>query len=274
MSPARLAALHILLDWHRSGSFADRLFRDYWEKNPALEARDRNLAYQLVYGVLRWREKLDWILRQFSSRPLEKISRRTLMILRLGVFQLLFLSRIPARAAVDESVRLAKAGSEPQSGNFVNALLRAIDQGRALITYPDPEDAVAHLSVCHSHPAWLVKTWIDHFGVEKTLDLCRFNNQIPPYTLRVNTLKTDRSRLLEKLRPSAMTVAETPFSPLGIQVIEHHGPLTDNELFSQGLFHIQDEASQLIPFLLDPHHGLGPLRRLRGQNRSVSRADA
>jgi 16S rRNA (cytosine967-C5)-methyltransferase len=255
MSIARSSALQVLLSWQRTGTYPDQLLRDLWAINPGIKPIDRNLTFQLVFGVLRWKEKLDWVIQQFSSRPLPKITLRTLFILRLGAFQILYLSRIPLSAAVNESVKLAKEGREPWSGNFVNAVLRALSREKESLPFPAKDDPVPYLSVNYSHPAWLVEAWIRSYGFQKTEDLCRTNNEIPPLTIRVNLSKTSRGDLVEALQPIALKVEITPFSPVGIRVEEAERPLTAISLYNQGFFQIQDEASQLIAPLLAPQPG-------------------
>jgi 16S rRNA (cytosine967-C5)-methyltransferase len=255
MTNARTLALQVLLSWHRTGAYPDQLLRNLLGKNPQMKQVDRSLVYQLVYGVLRWQGKIDWVLKQFSQPALEKLSPRTLFILRLGIFQLLFLSRIPVSAAVNESVKLAKSGPEPWTANFINAVLRSLDRGREGISFPSRGTPVTYLAVNFSHPAWLVEHWIETFGFEKTLALCETNNQIPPYTIRVNTLKTSRAQLMKKIKPTSQAVKTTCYSPVGIRIEGPKRPLIEEDLHQQGLFQIQDEASQLIAPIMDPQPG-------------------
>ena len=130
MPSARSLALQVLLSWHRTGTYPDQLLRDLLEKNPRIKPVDRALIYQLVYGVLRWQGKLDWVIKQFSQRPLEKLSLKTLFILRLGVFQILFLSRIPVSAAVNESVKLAKSGRSTVDRQFCQCRIAVPGSGK------------------------------------------------------------------------------------------------------------------------------------------------
>jgi 16S rRNA (cytosine967-C5)-methyltransferase len=255
MTNARSLALQILLSWHRTGTYPDQILRDLLGKNPQIKLVDRSLIYQLVYGVLRWQGKIDWVLRQFSQIALEKLSPGTLFILRLGIFQLLFLSRIPVSAAVNESVKLAKSGREPWTANFINAVLRAMDRGREGLSFPSREDPVSYLEVNFSHPSWLVEHWLETFGFEKTLDLCESNNKIPPYTIRVNRTKITRPQLIKRLEPKSLALEATPYSPLGIRIEGPRKPLIEDELYQQGFFQIQDEASQIIAPILDPQPG-------------------
>jgi 16S rRNA (cytosine967-C5)-methyltransferase len=255
MNNPRALALQVLLTWPRTQTFADQLLRDLFDRYPGSSPLDRALCYQLVYGVLRWQGKLDWILARFSQRPLEKLSLKTLTILRLGAFQILCLSRIPVSAAVNESVKLAKSGRTPWAANFINAVLRSLDRGKEGLSFPSKDNPVAYLAVNHSHPTWLVEQWLASWGFEKTEALCQYNNQIPPLTLRVNTLKINRTGLGKRLQPLAARIEFTAFSRLGIRVEEPEQPLVQDELFRQGLFQIQDEASQLVCYVLDPKPG-------------------
>ncbi len=252
---ARAMALQTLLDWQSTKTYPDQLLREVLEKNPQGKPTDRALLYQLVYGVLRWQGKLDFVLGKFSQRPLKKLSIDILFILRLGAFQLLFLSRIPASAAVNEAVKLAKSGRTPWAANYVNGVLRSLDRGKESLTFPSQDEPVSFLAVHHSHPPWLIALWLKTWGFEKTLALCQFNNQIPPHTLRVNSLKTDRNSLAERLQSQAARIELTPFSPLGIRVEELNRPLMQGESYRQGWFQIQDEASQLIALIVDPQPG-------------------
>ena len=255
MTNARAMALQVLLAWHKTGTYPDQLLRELLVKNPQVKPSDRALMYQLVYGVLRWQGKLDWILKQFSQKPLEKLSLKTLYILRLGVFQIISLSRIPASAAVNESVELAKSSRAPWTAGFVNAILRYANRGKEDIFYPLQDDPVSYLAVNFSHPTWLVKKWIETWGFEKTKSLCQANNRVPAISIRVNRLKISRQQLMERLQTAAFQVKELPFSPEGIRVEDPDFPLVQSQWYRQGLFQIQDEASQMIARILDPKPG-------------------
>ena len=254
MALTRALALQVLLKAHRSQAYPDQILREMLDRYPDLSLRDRALVYQLVLGVLRWQGKIDWIIRQVSLRPLEKLSLKTLTILRLGVFQLLFLSRIPPSAAVNESVNLAKNGEEWSTG-FINGVLRSILRRKGTFPFPTPEDPIPYLAVNYSHPVWLVEEWLRIWGFEKTREFCQANLEIPPATLRVNTLKIGRDVLFPKLRRLASQTEATAYSPEGVRMISPLKPLQQTEFFKEGLFQIQDEASQLISFILDPRPG-------------------
>ena len=233
----------------------DRLLTDSFKRYRYFNSLDRAFLTELTYGVIRWRERLDWVIRLFSKISIEKIELETLNILRLGLYQILFLSRTPSSAAVNESVELAKRIRGKGGAGFVNAVLRSAIRQKDEIRYPDiHEDPVLHLSVVQSHPLWLVQRWVRERGVEETLQICIFNNQISPLTLRTNTLKINRENLLEKLKEEELSPIPTVYSEEGI-VLQHPPPTSELPFLRKGLAIIQDEASQLVTSILDPKPG-------------------
>ena len=233
----------------------DRLLTDSFKRYRYFNSLDRAFLTELTYGVIRWRERLDWVIRHFSKIPIEKVELETLNILRLGLYQILFLSRTPSSAAVNESVELAKRIRGKGGAGFVNAVLRSAIRQKDEIHYPDiHEDPILHLSVVQSHPLWLVQRWVRERGVEETLQICMFNNQISPLTLRTNTLKINRENLLEKLKEEELSPIPTVYSEEGI-VLQHPPPTSELPFLRKGLAIIQDEASQLVTSILDPKPG-------------------
>jgi 16S rRNA (cytosine967-C5)-methyltransferase len=195
------------------------------------------------------------VIRHFSKIPFEKIELGTLNILRLGLYQILFLSRTPSAAAVNESVELAKRIRGKGGAGFVNAVLRSAIRQKDEIRHPDiVEDPALHISVAQSHPLWLVQRWIKEMGVEETLKICKFNNQISSLTLRTNTVKINQKDLIEKLRGVELRPFPTTFSEEGI-VLQDPPPTSELPFLKEGLYIIQDEASQLVTSILDPKPG-------------------
>lgn len=234
---------------------ADDLLSDSFKRYRHLTSLDRAFLTELTYGVLRWREKLDWAIRQFSNIPFEKIEPEIVNLLRLGLYQILFLTRTPTSAAVNESVELAKKFRGKGGAGFVNAILRSVLRQGEEIPSPDfDQDPALHISVVHSHPLWLVQRWIKEIGIEKALLLCAFNNQISPLTLRTNTLKTNRQDLILKLKEQGLKPQPTLFSEDGIR-LENPPPTSELPFWKEGLYLIQDEASQLVTSILDPKPG-------------------
>ncbi len=219
-----------------------------------LSANDIQLAVMLVQGVLRQMQHLDAIIARFAKHPLEKMKPLTRMALRVGVYQLLFLDRVPVSAAVNETVKVLKEQRQPRwIINFVNGVLRSIS--RAKDELPGAEYAGKEGSAVFNHPQWLVRRWQKRFGLKKAEEICRLNNREPPLTLRVNTLKTDRTELAELLSGAGLSVREGKYAPDSLILDSPAGPLTAMPGYGEGLFHVQDEAAQLVTFMLGPFDG-------------------
>ncbi len=216
---------------------------------------DRRLLTELVYGVLRMRGHLDWLIAEFYRGRLASIHPVVLNIIRTGLYQLIYTQRIPLFAVVDEAVKLAK-GLEPQSASLVNAILRTYLRKRDTLIYPSPEaDPVAHIATVHSHPPWLVKEWLKSLGQEETLTLCRANNEVPPVFLRVNRLKATPEEVLAELEKEGIAAEKTVFSPDGLRLSSRGSSLRTTASYQKGHLLVQDEASQLIAPLLAPRPG-------------------
>ncbi len=251
----RAICLDILNRVEEADLHPDRLLTDSFKRYRYLTSLDRSFLTELTYGVIRWRGRLDWVIRHFSKIPFEKIELETLNILRLGLYQILFLSKTPPSAAVNESVELAKQIRGKGGAGFVNALLRSAIRQEDRISYPDiTVDPALHISVVQSHPLWLVQRWLGEMGAEETLRICAFNNQIPALTIRTNTLKIDRQGLIEKLKEKGLKPFPAFFSEEGI-VLQDSPPTSELPLLKEGLYIIQDEASQLVASILDPKPG-------------------
>ncbi len=196
-SNPRQVALDILKDLEEKDQTLDTVLERAFRKNITLERRDRGLIMELVYGVLRNRARIDWVIDQFSRTPRDRMDLLVQNVVRLGIYQLLHTDRIPASAAINESVNLVKANQPEWVVRFVNGVLRAIDRGRDEVKWPDPQtDRAAFLAVETSHPAWLVERWIRRYGADEAQALCKSNNQIPVPSTRTNTLRVKRDQLL------------------------------------------------------------------------------
>lgn len=251
----RAISLEILNQAEEVDRPLDLLLTDSFKRYRHLTPLDRAFLTELTYGTLRWRGRLDWIIRHFSKVPVEKIENEILNILRLGLYQILFLSKTPSSAAVNESVELAKRFRGRGGAGFVNAILRSVLRQREAAPFPDPdEDPALHLSVTESYPLWLVRRWIDEMGIEQARKVCRANNEIAPLTLRTNTLKIGREDLIEKLTARGLKPSPASFSDEGI-LLGDPPPTSALPFLKEGLYLIQDEASQLITPILDPKPG-------------------
>ena len=249
----RHAACTVLLRIQKEGSFADQLI-DRELSNGTLSGPDRGLFAELVFGVLRRQGTLDHILTGLLDQPLVRLEPLVLILLRLGLYQLLYLDRIPESAAVNESVKLAKQ-TLPRASGLINAVLRNYLRHKETITFPDPVAApAASIAARHSHPAWLVKQWFSQLGEQETELLAEASSRQAPLTLRANTLRVTRDELIQKFSANGIDVSPCPFSPHGILVEgRHHIPNLPG--FREGLFVVQDEASQMAAILLEPRAG-------------------
>ncbi len=214
-----------------------------------LDRRDRSFVMEIVYGVLRFRDTLDWILSHFLKNP-AKAGTFTQNNLRAALYQLYFM-RVPDWAVVSESVEIEKSASGHGKPSLVNAVLRNILRQRERFEPPFAlDDPLSNITVNTSHPKWLVKRWIRRYGEDGALRLAEANNRIPQMTIRTNTLRTTRQDLLTLLAAHEVESVPTEFSPDGI-TLKHIRSHTELD-FAHGLFAVQDEASQLISYLLDP----------------------
>nr|WP_173198507.1 16S rRNA (cytosine(967)-C(5))-methyltransferase RsmB [Geobacter sp. SVR] len=255
MTPSnpRRSAWSVLRRIQKEGCYADQTM-DRELSEGGLSGPDRGLFAELVFGVLRRQGTLDYILSEFLKQPLGKLEPQVLILLRLGLYQLVYLDRIPHSAAVNETVNLAKQGV-PRASGLVNAVLRNYLRRKDAVIFPDPLAApAASLAARHSHPLWLAQQWLDQLGPVEAEGLAEASSSPPPLTLRVNTLRTNRQELLQRLADSGIEAAPCSFSPLGIRVAGRHN-IPGLPGFREGLFAVQDEASQIAGFLLDARPG-------------------
>lgn len=253
---ARESALKILNTLDKKNLTLDSVLDDFTQKGTHLDRRDLSFVNALVYGVLRWRATIDFIIDHFSKSPLKKIHPEVLNILRLGIFQIKFMSKIPAPAAVNTSVELAKKKAPVWVVKFVNGLLRNVVRNIDNIPFPEPEaNLTFSIATEKSFPTWLVQRWLNRFGKEETERLCDTINSIPEITLRTNTLKTDRDSLLESVENEVKSSALTGFSPFGLSITSPEKSISELKPFKDGWFQVQDEAAQIVSMLLDPKPG-------------------
>ena len=220
-----------------------------------LSSDDRALLHELVNGVLRHRLFLDWALQQVARETPYTRQAVLKQILRVGAYQLLWLKRVPDYAAVDQSVELAKARLGDKSAPLVNALLRNVIARRHDWALPDLlGQPLEHIAITYSHPPWLVRRWVKRYGVQRTIALCRANNEPPPLTIRVNRLRLGAEDYRRVLQEKGIASTPCAYAPAALHV-EHGGPVTELPGYASGWFYVQDEASQLVPWLLAPKPG-------------------
>jgi len=252
---ARRIALEVLYKIEVKNAYS-RVALDSALSAHELSKEDRALVTELVYGVIRHLNTLDWILNTYSfRRKIEEFSPYVRNILRLGAYQLIYLDRIPAYAAINEAAELTKEFEHSGVVSLVNGLLRAVDDNRKDIVYPDQEKNLSHyLSIKYSHPQWLITRWLTRFGEKETIQLCEVNNQPPALSIRTNTLKATREELIHILEEEDLKVEVSSVAPAGLK-IKDFVSLTRLESFKRGLFTVQGESSQLISYILAPKPG-------------------
>lgn len=250
MINARECALRILYQIEMQLSYSNIVIDDIIQKN-IFNTLDKNFAVQLVYGVIRHQNTLDYIILKFvdQKEKFSKINKWILLTLRLGVYQIIYLDKVPNYSAVDESVKLAKAYGPIGAASFVNALLRNVcEHSEKLIKFENEPENIK-LSLHLSHPTWFIERLIAQFGKLNAIKICEANNTTPKLTIRVNTLKTTREELMKLL--SQFHSEPSHIVPDGI-ILKSFGDLTSTNYFKEGYFYIQDEASMLVSHVLDP----------------------
>lgn len=252
---ARYIAIEILCSWEERHLPLNQVMEQHLANMALRDPRDRQLIMSIVYGVIRWRGYLDWVVEKFSTHSLSKIQKKTLQALRIGIFQLLFLDRIPASAAINETVQALTDMKQPRwLSGFTNGILRSVDRKRPDLPHPlvaKNIDALPETALL-SHPEWLIKRWKSRYGNAQAKSLCTKNNTPAPISLRVNTTVTTPSALLAILRKEGLNATAGKYCPLALKLEAYNGPITAIPGFADGLFQVQNEAAQLVSFLLGP----------------------
>ena len=248
----RHQAVNILNEVHKNQSFAGELLDLSLTTNALSGTPDGRLLTHLVYGVLRLQGHLDWIISKLYRGDFAGMAEGIKNVLRVGLYQLKFSDRLPAFAVVDEAVKSAKIIAPAQSG-LTNAILRNYLRHGDKISFPSwKKQPAEHIATLHSHPLWLAKTWVNIFGKEEALAICKANNEMPPMTIRINKLKTSQEELEQKLKAEGFSYTATNFSPDGIVLTDSTGPIQKTAFFREGLLRIQDEGAQLVSYLINP----------------------
>jgi len=242
-SPARAAVFDILLRVELQDAYASELMHS--GRLDSLSQADRGLTTELVMGVLRWRSRLDSVIAANSSRPLNRLDTEVLLALRIAAYQILFLTRIPARAAINESVELVKRARKTSAAAFVNAVLRKLsDRGFAVEQQPTgSEQSPGQLADEFAHPQWLVARWIHNFGSRTAEALCAHGQRVPATAIRVEDEAVPRELEADgiQLAPGALLTSAR---------LVTGGEITQTRALREGRAFIQDEASQLVALLV------------------------
>ena len=214
---------------------------------------DRKFCTELVYGTIKAGESLDWKISRYLKYPLSKVDAKVLAVLRAGFYQIFFMDRVPNSAAVNESVELSKQFCGQWASKFINAVLRSAVREPHKSDFPTDND-VNSLALRNFHPVWLVKFFIEEFGLDAAIKILQFDNTDPPLCLRVNFLKTTREDVLNALKTFGINAEPSTLAPEGI-ICKGHGSLDKFKMLRAGLCQVQDESSMTAARLLNPAAG-------------------
>ena len=248
--------LKILIRVEKENAYLNIVTQKYLNKYNIKNNKDKALIQEICYGVTRFRKKIDWIIDQFLDKKNKKLPLILRNILRIGVYQILYLDRIPDYAICNESVKMTKNSQYSEKAKLVNALLRNIIRRMDSIEYPEiSKDPVKYISVFYSFPEWFIKRWIERFGLDLCIELCKASNMIPSLTLRINTLKVDMLEFKKNLSELRIDYKEGNILSDEAVIVRNFFNIVDSKIFSDGLFSIQDESSMLSSRLLNPLPG-------------------
>lgn len=256
LSPARRTALTALLAMAK-GRFAGDALDEAMAAAGSLSPADRALATEIAYGVARRQGTLDYYLGHVSRRPLPKLDRPLLQILRGAVYELFYLDRVPERAVVHQAVEAARLHGGVGAARFANGVLRNLLRQKESIPVPQAEDdPEGYLAIVHSHPPFLVRRWLARFSFEEALALCRANNRVPPLTIRVNLLRARPQQVQEQLAAAGVAARPGRWLPeaLILEGTAGYGP-AQLPNFRAGHYTFQDEASMLVSRVVAPQPG-------------------
>lgn len=250
----RALAVKIITRCERSDAYLDKIL-DFEIRNSNLNDFDKSLLTEITHGVIRWMRRLDWFLNGFYRGQYEKCVPEVKNALRVALYQILFLNKIPYFAAVNEAVEFVKQIRGEKHAGVVNGVLRNIIRTLDALVWPTREiDEVNFLGIVHSHPNWMVRRWVNRFGFEETEALCEANNKRPLIYLRLNKMKGTTAGLTEYLIAKNFTFNISSYLDyfFGVKLMSK---IYEDEQFKSGMFTIQDVSAGLVTHLVDPKEG-------------------
>jgi 16S rRNA (cytosine967-C5)-methyltransferase len=249
---SREIILKILIDINANGAYSNISINRHLKNNKNIE--NENFIREIVYGVIENKLYLDYIISQVSKTKIDKIHSTTLEILRMGVYQIIFMDKIPDRASVNESVNLSKKYGHKGIAGFVNGVLRNISRNKEKLMEVKKEDKIDFLSIKYSYPKWIIRNWIKEYNYEFTEEILKGDNSRPKLNIRVNTLKINRDKLLDIFSNYGFNAYKTKYAKDGL-IIENPSRINSLEEYKKGYFTIQDESSMLVSQIIDPVEG-------------------
>ncbi|WP_277221317.1 16S rRNA (cytosine(967)-C(5))-methyltransferase RsmB [Peptoniphilus vaginalis] len=247
MKNARDKALQIINDVLYKGTFLEESLEILKKSN--IDERDFAFIKEISTGVVRNKSYLDYVIRENSKVSFNRIHKIILSILEMAIYQMYFLDKVPDYSIVDESVNLAKIYGNKGSISFTNGILRSISKKKPLqVTL---KNSIDNLSTYYSHPRFYTEYFYENYGEEFTKKLLKSNNEKPPFTIRVNTLKTNRDELIKNLTKAGFGIEETTYKN-ALNILNPNG-IIDTEFFDKGHFYVQDLGSILVSTFLNPN---------------------
>lgn len=254
IASARDIALDILVKVEQQGAYSNLLLNSSLQKS-ALSREDAGLVTELVYGTISRMNTLDYVLEEFVSKGIAKLQPWVRNLLRLSLYQIMYLDRIPSHAAVNEAVNIAKKKGHEGISGMVNGVLRSVLRAGDLPVIPDGLSPAKRISIQYSHPKWLVKRWITEYGVDTAEAICAANNEPPAVSVRVNTTMISREALLSQMIEQGLQASASEVSPYGI-VVKGGGNLALSSWYRDGYLSVQDESSMLVAEAVAPEPGM------------------
>ena len=248
----RELAMQVLQRVHVEDAYANVALAEVL-REVQLPERDRRFLTELVYGVTKAGASLDYMIGCYVA-DIRKAQPAIRELLRLGLYQIFCMDRVPPSAACNTAVELAKKHGRRGADSFVNGVLRAALREPERAAFPEGRDAHA-LALRTWHPKWMVERWMRTYGYERTEELCRCNNTSAPLSVRVNTLRTNRDTLMAQLAAAGAQVRASAWVPDGI-VLAAHGALDELAPLREGRAQVQDESSMLVAHVLAPEPGM------------------
>ncbi|WP_246067051.1 16S rRNA (cytosine(967)-C(5))-methyltransferase RsmB [Paenibacillus koleovorans] len=225
------------------------------KQSPPLEKADAGLTTELVYGTIQRLNTLDYFLARFVAKGVAKLEPWVRSLLRLSLYQLVYLDRIPEHAVVNEAVNLAKRRGHAGISGMVNGVLRSAIRSRTELVVPTTLPAAERISLLHSYPKWMVEQWIRQFGEATAERICESNNRPPAVSVRVNRLRASREAVLQQMADAGLDARPSSIAPSGL-IVESGGNMAFSTWFRDGAISIQDESSMLVAEAVDPQPGM------------------
>jgi 16S rRNA (cytosine967-C5)-methyltransferase len=251
---AREVALDVLTRVEENKAYSNLQLNSALQR-ASLPREDAGLATELVYGTISRLNTLDYFLERFVTKGIQKLQPWVRNLLRLSLYQLMYLDRIPPHAAVNEAVNLAKRRGHQGISGMVNGVLRSVLRSKDELVLPSGLPPAERIALEHSHPLWLVERWIDEYGEGAAEAICRANNEPPAVSVRVNTTMISREGMLAELEQAGVKAAPSALSPEGI-LVYGGGNMALTDWYRDGQISIQDESSMLVAGAVAPEPGM------------------